>query len=393
MFRDFSLPALSMGLLAAFVGYAASFTIILAGLMAMGATQEQATLGLFFATLGMGICSIIIPSLTRTPAAIAWSTPGAAFLASSTMLPGGFAEAIGALICCAAMILITGLVPALARAVAAIPKPIANALLAGVLLKLCFAPAMALGAIPMLILPVLAAWLIGLMWTKLAAMPFAVIAFVGVLVFGVDMTESAAQSQAALLPEFGFVMPIFELQSIISVALPLFLVTMAGQNIPGFAVMELNNYPVNRAMLIRSTGFMSLLVAPFGSIPVNMSAITAAMMAGEDAGRDPSKRYWAAIVSGMAYVALAFATSSVAAFASLAPAELIVGVAGLALIPALVGSLSAAFSDQTQLEAPAMTFLIAASGMALFGVSGAFWGVLVGGVVWSAKRFTQKFRT
>ncbi|MEM5475946.1 benzoate/H(+) symporter BenE family transporter [Pacificibacter sp. AS14] len=393
MFRDFTLSAALMGLLAAFVGYAASFTIVLTGMLAMGASPDQATTGLFFATLGMGICSIVIPFLTRTPAAIAWSTPGAAFLASSVVLPGGFAEAAGALIICAVLILITGLLPALARAVAAIPKPIANALLAGVLLKLCFAPAIGLGVIPLMMLPVLAAWLIGVMWNKLAAMPFAVIAFVAVLIFGVDLHGGAATSSVALLPEFTALHPVFSLHAMISVALPMYLVTMAGQNIPGFAVMELNDYPVNRAGLIRGTGLASLLIAPFGAIPVNMSAITAAMMAGDDAGRDPSKRYWAAIISGLVYVTLAFATTAVAGFASLAPAELITGVAGLALIPALVGSLSGAFSHKDQMEAPALTFLIAASGMALFGVSGAFWGVLVGGVVWSAKGISLKRRS
>lgn len=393
MFRDFTLSAALMGVLASFVGYAASFTIVLTGLLAMGASPEQATTGLFAATLGMGTCSIVISFLTRTPAAIAWSTPGAAFLASSAVLPGGFAEAAGALIICAALILITGLLPVLARAVASIPKPIANALLAGVLLKLCFAPAVGLGVIPLLMLPVLAAWLIGLIWNKLAAMPFAVIAFVAVLIFGVDLHGGAAPSAATLLPEFTMLSPVFSLHGMISVALPLYLVTMAGQNIPGFAVMELNNYSVNRAALIRGTGFASLLITPFGAVPVNMSAITAAMMAGDDAGRDPSKRYWAAIVSGTVSVALAFATTAVAGFASLAPPELITGVAGLALIPALVGSLSGAFSNKDQMEAPALTFLIAASGMALLGVSGAFWGVLVGAVVWSAKGFSLKRRS
>ena len=143
MIRHLSLPAVSMGLLAAFVGYAASFAIVLAGMTAMGATSDQAATGLFFATIGMGICSIWLPIKTRIPAAVAWSTPGAAFLAATAALPGGFGEAAGALIFCSCLIILTGFVPALGRLVAAIPKPIANGLLAGVLLKLCFAPALA----------------------------------------------------------------------------------------------------------------------------------------------------------------------------------------------------------------------------------------------------------
>ena len=385
MFRDFSVPALYMGLLAAFVGYSASFAIVLAGITAMGATAAEAATGLFFATIGMGICSIWLPVSTRTPAAVAWSTPGAAFLAATAALPGGFGEAVGALLFCAGLIVITGFVPALGRIVAAIPKPIANGLLAGVLLKLCLAPAIALGTIPVLILPVLVAWLIGLSWNKLAAMPFAVMAFVVVLYFNLDVSESPIQKDFALLPEFTTVMPIFTFQGFISIALPLYLVTMAGQNIPGFAVLELNKYTVDRPALIRKTGLVSLVIAPFGAIPVNMSAITAAMMAGEDAGRDPAGRYWAAITSGVAYVLLAFAAATVVSLASFAPAALITAVAGLALIPALVGSISAAFSVPSQLEAPALTFLIAASGMTLFGVSGAFWGIIAGTVIWHSK--------
>lgn len=382
-----------MGLLAAFVGYAASFAIVVAGITAMGATEAQVATGLFFATIGMGVCSIWLPLITRIPAAVAWSTPGAAFLAATASLPGGFAEAVGALIGCAALIVVTGFVPALGRIVAAIPKPIANALLAGVLLKLCLAPALALGSIPLLVLPVLGAWVIGLIWHRLAAMPLAVIAFVVVLVLTVDTSGMGAQGDAFTLPEFAPVAPVFTLQALISVSLPLYLVTMAGQNIPGFAVLELNGYRADRSSMIQKTGLISLLIAPFGAVPVNMSAITAAMMAGEDAGRDPHKRYWAAVTSGVAYVALAFAAAVVVSLASLAPAALITAVAGLALIPALVGSLSAAFDAPGQMEAPALTFLIAASGMTLLGISGAFWGVVVGAVIWGAKRVAARLGT
>ena len=386
MFRDISPQAIYMGALAAFVGYAASFAIVLAGLTAVGASQAQAATGLFFASLGMGVCSIWLPALSRTPAAVAWSTPGAAFLAASSILPGGFAEAVGAMIICAALIVLTGLIPVLGKIVAAIPKPVANSLLAGVLLKLCFAPAVGLGVVPMLVLPVIVAWLVGLSWNRLAAMPFAVVAFLIVMAFGVEMPSGESSADQSTLPALDFVVPVFSLQSTISIALPLYLVTMAGQNIPGFSVLELNGYPIDRQSALRRTGLASLAIAPFGAVPVNMSAITAAMMAGEDAGADPKGRYWAAVVSGVLYVGFAFAAAVVTGLASVAPAELITAVAGLALIPALVAAISAAFSDPTQTEAPAMTFLITASGMTLLGVSGAFWGVVVGAVIWFAKR-------
>ncbi len=374
-----------MGLLAAFVGYAASFAVVLSGLANVGATEAEAATGLFFATLGMAVGSLWLPAVTRIPAAVAWSTPGAAFLASTPALPGGFGEAAGALIACAGLLVLTGLVPALARAVAAIPKPVANALLAGILLKLCLAPAGALGISPTLALPLIAAWVVGLTLHRLAAMPLAVLAFLVVLAVAVDLPAAPSVGGFDLLPPLSPVVPVFSLSGFVSVALPLYFVTMAGQNIPGFAVLELNGYTVDRAPLLRNTGLVSLALAAFGSIPVNMSAITAAMMSGQDAGRNPKRRYWAAMVSGMAYAGLALLAGPVAILASLAPTELIAAVAGLALIPALVGSLSGAFSEPGQIEAPAMTFLMAASGMTLLGISGAFWGLIAGVAIWGLK--------
>lgn len=387
MLRDFSISALSTGLLAAFVGFSSSFAIVLAGLTAVGATDAQAASGLMFASIAMGACSIWFAVSTRTPAAVAWSTPGAAFLAASPVLAGGFAEAVGALVMCAAAILLTGIIPALAKAVAAIPKSIASALLAGVIFKLCLFPALALGEIPMLVLPVLVAWGIGLLLHRLAAVPLAVAAFIGVLIFAVPAPEgTGAQLAAALVPQPEFVTPIFNWGSALSVALPLYLVTMAGQNIPGFTVLELHGYAVKRPALLRRTGLASAVTAPFGAIPVNMSAITAAMMSGEDANPDPTKRYWSTIICGSCYVVLGVLAGFVTAAVSFAPSLLVTSVAGLALFPALIASLKAAFEDNSGLEAPAATFVLTASSMTLLGISGAFWGLLVGGALWFGLR-------
>lgn len=386
MHKDITAQAAYMGVLAATVGFSAAFAIVLAGAKSMGASDAQATQALIFVTLGMGICSIWLPMMTKTPSAVAWSTPGAAFLAASSQLPGGFAEAIGAFIGCAILLVLTGFIPALGRIVAGIPKPVASALLAGVLMKLCFAPAIALGTIPLLVLPVLFAWLFGLLWNKLLAMPLAVAAFILVLV--ATLYSSDASSGAVQInwwPDIALTMPHFTLSSFISISVPLYLVTMAGQNIPGFAVLELNNYKVERQPLLQRTGLMSLVIAPFGAIPVNMSAITAAMMAGEDVGPDPNKRYWAAVINGCVLIGLALASSLITSLVVLAPTALITAVAGLALIPSFVGAISAAFAEPNQIEAPAFTFLITASGMALFGINGAFWGICAGSLIWFSK--------
>jgi len=371
-----------MGLLAAFVGYTSAFAIVLTGLGATGATAEEAATGLFFATMGMGVCGVWLALTTRTPAAIAWSTPGAAFLASAAALPGGFAEATGAFLGCAALIVLTGFVPFLSRLVGAIPQPIASALLAGVLLKLCFAPALALGQVPLLVLPILAAWLAGLYWHKLAAMPAAVTALLAVLWWTGSPADTAIATQ--WLPSLQPVAPVFTMSAFVSIGIPLYLVTMAGQNIPGFALLELHHYTVNRQYLLKRTGFVSLIIAAFGSIPVNMSAIISAMMCSDDAG-DEQQRYWAAISCGIAFIIVAMGSGAVISFATLAPQGLITAVAGLALIPALVASLTHAFGNGDQLEAPALTFLITASGMTLMGISGAFWGIVAGVIIWAIK--------
>ncbi|SFR15247.1 benzoate/H(+) symporter BenE family transporter [Poseidonocella sedimentorum] len=389
MLRELSPSAIYMGLLAAFVGYSASFAIVLAGVTRVGATPDQAATALFFATLGMGVGSLWLPLATRSPAAVAWSTPGAALLAASAAPAGGFGAVVAALIGCAALIAITGVVPLLGRIVAAIPKPVANALLAGVLFPLCLAPAHALGAAPLLFLPVLGAWVAGLLLHRLAAMPLAVLAFILVMIFAVDLPADAlgdALGGSLGLPALAPVAPEFSLAGLISLALPLYLVTMAGQNIPGFALLELQGYPVDRQAALRKTGLASLVAAPFGAIPINMSAITAALMAGPDAHPDRSRRYWAAVVSGLGYVGLALLAEPVTQLAQAAPSELIIGVAGLALIPALVAALSAGFSEPGSIEAPALTFLITASGMTLLGISGAFWGIVIGVLIWGLKR-------
>lgn len=391
MLRDLSTRAVFMGLLAAFVGYASSFAIVLSGLTASGASSHQAATGLFFATLGMGICGAWLAFTTKTPAAVAWSTPGAAFLATTTALPGGFAEATGAFIGCAILIVITGYIPMLGRLVASIPKPVASALLAGVLLNLCFAPALGLGTIPLMVAPILGAWLLGLYWHKLAAMPFAVAAFVLILFFFAESPAVNMPVNPQWLPSLQPQLPVFSLHAFVSVSIPLYLVTMAGQNIPGFTLLELNHYAIERSTLLKKTGLISVLIAMFGSIPVNMSAITAAMMCSDDAGADASKRYWAAATCGLVYIVLAFASGQIIQMAANAPPGLIVAVAGLALIPALVASLTTAFSNPQQIEAAALTFLITASGMTLLSISGAFWGIVVGVIAWGIKRVRSRF--
>ena len=379
-----------MGLLTAFVGFASSFAVVLHGLTGVGATEAQAASGLMALSVSMGLCAIVLSLSTRLPVSIAWSTPGAALLASSGAVAGGFNTAVGGFLICGTLIVVAGLWKPLGRAVAAIPAALANAMLAGVLIGLCFAPVKAIAFNPLLGLPIVAAWVVVGSINRLFAVPAALLVFVLVLAFGVDMPADAmARLSATLVPHIEWVTPAFTVAGLVSIALPLFIVTMASQNIPGIAVLKVNGYEPQPGPLFATTGVFSILSAPFGGHAVNLAAITAAMCAGEDAHHDPARRYWSAIVAGGGYIVFGLLAATVTAFVSLAPPILIQAVAGLALISAFAGSAMAAFKEADGREAAAVTFLVTASGVSFAGVSGAFWGLMAGGLMLALARFTR----
>ena len=303
---------------------------------------------------------------------------------------GGFEGAVGAFILCGVGLLLAGLWKPLGRAAARIPAPLANAMLAGVLLGLCLAPFRAIAEMPVMGLPILVAWVAGGMVNRLLAVPAALAAFVAVVAIGVEIPPGALSGLGAdAVPALVPVMPTFSVAGALGIAVPLFIVTMASQNIPGVAVMQSNGYPVTPGPWFAVTGGFSLAAAPFGGHAVNMAAITAAMCAGEDAHPDPARRYWAAVVAGMGYVALGLLSGAVTAFVALAPGVLVQAVAGLALIPAFSGAMVAAFERTETRDAAAVTFLAAASGLSLYGISGAFWGLLAGGAVMGLRRIRR----
>ncbi|MDW9681429.1 benzoate/H(+) symporter BenE family transporter [Sinorhizobium meliloti] len=390
MLRDFSVPSLFMGVLIAFVGFASSFAVVLHGLTGVGANEAQAASGLMALSISMGVCAILVSTVTRLPVSIAWSTPGAALLASSGVVEGGFNAAVGAFLVCGLLIIIAGLWKPLGRIVSAIPPALANAMLAGVLLSLCFAPVKAIAFNPLFGLPIVLAWAVVGSVSRLYAVPAALIAFVLVVALGIDMPEGAlAGLSAALVPQAEFVSPSFSASALISIALPLFIVTMASQNIPGIAVLKVNDYHPDPGPLFATTGLFTLLSAPFGGHAVNLAAITAAMCAGSDSHPDRARRYWSSINAGIAYVVFGLLAGAVTTFVSLAPSVLIEAVAGLALIGAFSSSAVAAFTNAETREAAAITFLVTASGVGFAGVSGAFWGLVAGGLMLALARFAK----
>ncbi len=392
MLKDFSVPALLMGLLTAFVGFVSSFAVIVQGLGAMGATPDQVASALLAVCVAQAVLAVFFSFRHKMPVMMAWTTPGGALLATTGMIEGGFAAAVGAFVICGLLIMLTGLFPPFGRAVRLIPTPLANAMLAGILLGLCLAPVKAVAFNPLFGLPIVLAWMLVVTRWRLWAVPSALAAFILVLIFGVDLPPDAMQQVgSAIHPQLEFVTPLFTWHGFVSVALPLFIVTMASQNIPGIAILKAHGYEPPPGPLFASTGVFSAIIAFFGSVPVNLAAITAAMCASEDAHPDPKRRYWAAIVGGGAYVLLGLIAGGIIAFVSLAPPILLQAVAGLALIGALSNAAHAAFQDPAAREAAAITFLVTASGTTFAGISGAFWGLVAGGFVLWLMRFTKGF--
>lgn len=373
----------TVGLIAAFVGFSSSFAIVLEGLTKVGASRAEAASGLMALSVAMGACAIFLSLRLRMPISVAWSTPGAALLAGSASVDGGFGAAVGAFLVAAALIVVTGLWKPLGRWVSAIPKPLANAMLAGILLPLCLAPAKAVQEKPAVGLAIVVVWAVVGTFKKLYAVPAAVVVAVVLIT---ATTHLSAADLGPLWPAPVLVTPHFTAAAVIGIALPLYVVTMASQNIPGIAVLNVNGYEPEPGPLFGWTGAFGLASAPFGGHAVNLAAITAALCADENAGPDPRKRYRAAAIGGGAYVLLGLGAGAAVAFVGAAPPTLIEAVAGLALLGALGNSLVGAVSDPGDREAAVVTLVVTVSGVQFFGISGAFWGLLAGGALYAAKR-------
>lgn len=370
-------PAVAAGLLSAFVGFASSFAVVLRGLSAVGATPAQAASGLMALSIAMGVGGIWLSLRGRMPVSVAWSTPGAALLASTGVVEGGFPAAVGAFLVTGALLVAAGLFKPLGRAVAAIPAPLANAMLAGVLLGLCLAPVRAVAFAPAMGLAIVGTWAVVARFNRLLAVPAAVV----VTAVLIAATTPLPAMMGALVPAPVLVVPSLSPAALVGIALPLFIVTMASQNIPGMAVLNANGYHPAPGPLFTRTGLLTVLGAPFGGHAVNLAAITAAICAGPEAHPDASRRWIAAVVAGAGYVLFGLLAGAATALIAAAPPVLIEAVAGLALLGAFAGSLNAAIAVPEYREAAVITFLTSASGLTIWGIGGAFWGLVAGGAM------------
>jgi benzoate membrane transport protein len=373
---------LTAGLITALVGFTSSFTVVLAGLRAAGASEAQAASGLLTVSVLMGLLGIWASIRFRMPISIAWSTPGAALLLATGDPAGGFGVTVGAFIVCGAMIALTGVLRPLRTWVLAIPKPIANALLAGVLLELCVVPVTTLRERPLLAAPIVLTWVVLFRLARRWAVPAAM----AVAVFEIVAEAGRAGIHGhALAPSLSLTVPRFDLATL-TLGLSLFIVTMASQNVPGIAVLDSFGYVAPVRPVLLATGGATVLGAALGGHVVNLAAISAALCAGPQAHPDRGRRWLASATAGVCYLVFGCAAGVLATLVALAPSGLVETVAGLALLSTLGAALAAAMAEDVatapagggRREAAVATFLITASGISVAGVGSAFWGLLAG---------------
>jgi benzoate membrane transport protein len=310
----------------------------------------------------------------RMPLSIVWSTPGAAMLIGAGALNLNFAVAIGAFLIAAILIALTGLWPALGRLVSSIPKPIASAMLAGVIFNFCLAPFVSLQDFPKIVVPAVVVWLLLYKFAQVWAAPAAM-----VVLFGLSAVFNPVNVSAAnLIPTVSITLPEFSLVGVFGLAIPLYIVTMASQNLPGVAIMKSFGYTVPFKPVMLATGLTAAGTSIFGGYTLNLAAITAALNANEQAHKDASRRWLAAFFGGVVYLVMALALGPIVAFVLQTPKEIVLAAAGLALMGTITNSLTA-MVEAPSLRLPAViTFLVGASGVVFFGIGSAFWALIAG---------------
>lgn len=384
-FSDHKAPILA-GSVASITGTAASAGLVLAALASLGATKSQTASGIFVLITMYGLLSIGLSWRYKMPISIVWSTPGAALLISSGTLGLPFSSAVGAFIVTGFLLLLTGLWPALGRLVSSIPRPIASAMLAGVIFNFCIAPFKSAAQFPWIVLPAILVWLILYKYATVWATPAAMVIVFALTAIDLGITVDPSE----MLPTIEFVAPTFDLGAIVSIGIPLYLVTMASQNIPGIAIMKSFGYEVPFKPVMAATGISAVVAGFFGGFSMNLAAITAALNANDHAHKDPSRRWLSSVYGGYVYLVIALFTGATVAFVLQAPRDLILAAAGIALLGTIVSALSVAV-EVVELRLPAMvTFLVTASGLSAFGIGSAFWALLAGLTVWGWLSFRSK---
>ncbi|WP_035373175.1 benzoate/H(+) symporter BenE family transporter [Pseudoduganella violaceinigra] len=375
---DFSISALVAGFLAVLISYAGPLVIVFQAAKLANLSEQLTSSWIWAISIGSGLTGLVLSWRLKTPVITAWSTPGAALLV--TMLPTmPLGQAIGAYMVSAVAITLIGLSGAFDKFITQIPKGIAAAMLAGILLRFGTEVFASIHANPALVLLMVATFLV--IKRALPRYAIAAVLFVGT-VYAVT-TGATHLSQISLsVVQPVFTPPEWSWHAVLSLGLPLALVTLTGQYVPGMAVLRTSGYRVPAGGIISVTGIASLLLAPFGAHGVNLAAITAAICTGKEAHEDQDRRYVAGILSGAIYILIGTFGGALALLFSSLPRELIAALAGLALIGAITTGLIGAVQDEQHRDASIITFLVTASGMSFLGLGAAFWGLVIGGAAY-----------
>lgn len=371
--RDLSLSTAVAGFVAVLVGYTSSVAIVFRAAQAVGATPAQLVSWLWALGLGMGLTSVVLSWHSRQPILTAWSTPGAALIAGTAGV--AMPDAIGAFVVCGMLILRCGLTRAFERVMDRIPMAVAAALLAGVLARFALEAVMSATSAPEVVLPMAAVYLLARRYLPRYAVPVVLLVGVGAaLIAGQIHWGTVVWAWARPV----WTTPRFSAVAIIGLAVPLFLVTMASQNLPGVAAQRASGYQTRISASITVTGLATVVLAPFGGYTFNLAAITAAICMGREAHEDPRRRYTAAMIAGLLYIALGLAGGAVVGLLLAFPHELVAAIAGLALLGTIASALVAAFREEAHRDAAVLTFLVTLSGVSASGIGSAFWGVVAG---------------
>lgn len=372
---------ISAALVAALVGYGSTIALVLAAAAAVSATPAQTASWVFAVCIAKAIGTAFLSTWARIPVILAWSTPGAALIAATSGIT--MEQAAGAFVLAGALIALTGLVRPLGRAVALIPDGIAGGMLAGVLLPFVLKLAPAAAAAPGTVLPMALAFLV----VRRANPALAVLAALGLGLAIAFATGAAHLPDAALsAPAPVFIRPAFDAGVLIGLGLPLYLVTMASQNLPGFATLRAAGYAPPVAPALTVTGAISALAGLFGAHPINMAAITAAICLGDDVHPDRAQRWKVGLAYAAVWVGLGLLGPLVIATLAALPADLIAAVVAIALLGPVTGALTTGFAVADQRFAAVVTLAVTGSGVAILGIGAAFWGLVAGLAVFAAER-------
>lgn len=374
LLQDCSLSALVAGFIATLISYAGPLVIVFQAAHSAQLSPAELSSWVWAISIGSGVLGVLLSLRYKVPVVVAWSAPGSALLVA--LLPGvSFAEAVGAYIVANLMILLVGVSGAFDRIVSKLPPAIAAAMLAGILFSFGTGLFVSIKTQPVLVLAMFVSYLA----FKRFAPRYAVLA---VLVCGVSIAlGSGTLNTSALVAGLAtpvWTTPTFSWNAVLSISLPLVMVALTGQFVPGIAVLRTAGYETPASPLITSSAFTSLLLAPFGCHGLTLAAITAAICTGEDAHENPQRRYWAGAFGGALYLVLGVFGATLVSLFSAFPAALIAALAGLALFGAIGGALAGAMSVPNDREAALITFLVTASGMSFLGLSAAFWGLIFG---------------